>query len=166
MYDKIVAAIHQDYPNSCVLWIEEVHNPPLRAAYEARVASILEKRGQVQQLQLYHGTKEMHIKPICDGGFDVHKNVVSAFGKGSYFSTSAMYSKSYAQKSNSDGISFMLVCDVAVGTCCVGRSNMVIDTTLFDNAIDNPKKTKIYVSPYNDGAYPAYVVAFYKDAPL
>lgn len=160
MYDEVVAKVRRDYPRSCVLWIERVNNPMLREAYEARKASMEDPR----ELQLFHGTREESMRAICDGGFDATKNRVSAYGKGSYFATSAMYSQNYAIQSDTDGISFMLLCDVAVGRCCVGSSSMHIDTNKYDNAVDNLTKPKIYVTPYDDGAFPSFVVAFYKNA--
>ena len=70
-YDKIEEGIRKSYPNSCILWIEEIINPELEELYKTQKAEIEAKRGKTcKELQLYHGTKEEYANSIIKNGFD------------------------------------------------------------------------------------------------
>jgi poly [ADP-ribose] polymerase 7/11/12/13 len=160
IYEKIA----KSYPDACVLWIEENSNAELLSKYEKCKAEITDKRLlPMTELQAFHGTKVENINVIADNGFDVTKNITSAYGVGSYFARDAMYSKHYMHSTDS-GISYMFVCDIIVGSCAKGIMNCKIDTDLFDCAVDNIENPRIYVLPYNYAAYPRYIVAFHKNA--
>ena len=68
----------------------------------------------LEQYDLFHGTKNDAINSIAENGFDIKYNKRSAFGKGSYFSSQAGYSKDYMNKKNevSNEITYMFLCDV------------------------------------------------------
>ena len=159
-YDELCSLMRESYPKACILWIDEVCNSSLQARFNERLKSTL-KGSKV--LQLFHGTKEANIKPIIENGFEASYNVTSAYGKGTYFATKANYSKSYATDSN-DQISFMLICDVIVGNVCRGSSNLVVDQSKYECAVDNLTNPSIYVVPNNDASYPRFQIAFYKYA--
>jgi hypothetical protein len=164
-YDVISKRIRASYPNSCICWIEEVVNPSLRKAYEARRALLLSGGGGPNSEQLlFHGTSEEAVNNIAAGGFDPAYNKTSAYGKGTYFAKNASYSLNY-MKSEKNGISFMFLCDVLVGNSCLGSSNMIINTSLYDSSVDNAANPTIFVTQYADGAYPKYIIAFHKNAP-
>jgi len=155
-YDMISKRIRASYPDSCICWIEEVINPNLRKAYE-------ERRNSMSEIQLFHGTSEEVVNTIAAGGFDPAYNKISAYGKGTYFAKNASYSFNY-MKSEKNGISFMFLCDVLVGTSCQGSSNMNINMELYNSSVDNLANPTIFVTPYADGAYPKYIIAFHKKA--
>lgn len=163
VYDEVEEAVRKMYPNSCILWIDKVENASLREAYEKQKEDIIEKRGSVKEMRLFHGTSEEAVHSIAQNGFDPERNRVCAYGKGTYFAVSASYSKDYA-KAKTDEVSFMMLCDVLVGTCCRGSSAKVINTVAFDNAVNNLHNPTIYVTPYRYGAFPTYVIAFHKNA--
>ena len=164
-YDQISNRIRASYPNSCICWIEEVMNPSLRKAYEARRALLFSGgAGPNSEQLLFHGTSEEAVNNIASGGFDPTYNKASAYGKGTYFAKNASYSFNY-MKSEKNGISFMLLCDVLVGNSCLGSSDMRINTSLYDSSVDNPANPTIFVTPYAVGAYPKYIIAFHKNAP-
>jgi poly [ADP-ribose] polymerase 10/14/15 len=157
IYEQISQRVRESFPNSCICWIEENQNNTLLEAYEKRKASNL------KEVQWFHGTKEELITTIANNGFDPSYNKTSAYGKGTYFAKNASYSNSYMSP-NKEGISFMFLCDVLMGNPCLGQSQLVIDTTKYHSAVDNIKTPSILVTPFADGAYPRYIIAFHKGA--
>ncbi len=163
-YDKIEEGIRKSYPNSCILWIEEIINPELEELYQKQKAEIEKKRGKpCRELELYHGTREEYSNSIIKNGFDPLANTRSAYGKGSYFAKNASYSRDYAPPA-SDQVSFMLICSVLIGETSVYTASKPIDTVKHDNSVDNPKNPSIYVTPYQYGAIPRFIVAFHRNA--
>lgn len=162
-FDNLCSLIKINYPNSCVLWIDEVINDELLSKYMQTKEDIFKKRGFLTEKQVFHGTKESNIKEIVNNGFDSLKNKNSVFGKGTYFAEYANYSKNYSDIS-SDDLSFMFICDILIGKCCIGCVNMVINETKYDCAVDNLNNPNIYVIPNNNAAYPKYIIAFHKNA--
>ena len=162
MYSMISDKITMSYPNSCICWIEEIVNDELRQEYTDLKTQITTKYPKTIEMQLFHDTKESSVNNIINTGFNPSYNKTSAYGIGTYFATYANYSKDY-MPSNKKGISFMFLCDVIVGKMCIGKSSMVIDTTLYDNAVNQLNPT-IVVTPYKNGAYPRYLIAFHKNA--
>jgi len=161
-YEIVSKRIRESYPNSCICWIEENTNADLLVAYENRKQQI-STRGNINEVQFFHGTKEDIISKIAMEGFDPAFNRVSAYGKGTYFAKNASYSLNY-MKPNKEDISFMFLCDVLLGNSCKGSLNLTIDVTTHDSAVDNTANPTIAVTPYADGAYPRYIIAFHKGA--
>ena len=159
IYTIISRRICESYPNSCICWIESITNDHLQCAYNERKGLST----TTDQLQLFHGTSEDAVNSIASGGFDPSYNKTSAYGIGTYFAKNASYSFSY-MKPNSSGISFMFYCDVLLGKSCIGSSGLVIDTKLYDSAVDTLASPTIVVTPYPDGALPRYIIAFHKSA--
>jgi hypothetical protein len=164
LYDEILAGIRKSYADSCVLWIEDVRNEELEEGYSVQKAEIIQKRGEVKEKMLYHGTNEDSARVIIRDGFLPSANRRSVFGKGSYFARDAIYSKHYAPPSDISDVSYLLLCSVLVGAAKTYGNNEEIDTTHHDNSVDNTREAarSIYVTPYRYGAVPRYLVAFYK----
>jgi len=162
IYNTISNRIRESFPDSCIVWIEENQNSRLLAAYENRKKEIANV-ASINELQWFHGTKEENITNIARNGFDPAFNKTSLYGKGTYFAKNASYSNSYMVP-NSQGISFMFLCDVLMGKPCMGRSDLQIETNLYHSAVDNFQGPTILVSPFADAAYPKYIVAFHKSA--
>lgn len=166
-YDTVSSMIRKSYPNACILWMEEVHNETLCKRYETYKRNLVEQHGDesvVNELLLFHGTKEQNIVSIANHGFDNTRNVTSAYGKGTYFARDAQYSTFYSHARKDDDISFMMLCKVVCAKPCLGRHNMNIDTRTYDYAVNSLQSPSIYVIPHDDAAIPVYVVAFYKNA--
>jgi hypothetical protein len=144
--------------------MEEITNPAIEEEYKKQKDTLIRLRGEdtVQELSLYHGTGENVANVIAEKGFDPTLNRTSMYGRGTYFAKNASYSKNYAPPSKGDEISFMLICSVLVGKMSVYGINKAIDTTIHDNSVDVLKNPEIYVTPYQYGAIPRYLVAFYK----
>jgi hypothetical protein len=156
LFDEITNKIKASYRKSCVLYIEEIINPVLLDAYLQKK----EKMSHAKELLLFHGTIHSNISNITHNGFKAEYNKTSAYGKGTYFSIYANYSKDYASVDET-GVSYILLCNVIVGVCEVVGYNQPIKK---DNAVDNISKPTMYVTPYDDACYPKYLVAFHKNA--
>ena len=161
-FDEISAKVRLSYPNACILFIDEVNNFELNEAYNNRKQQIVEKRNEVTEMQLFHGTHADLIDKIAQEGFDPKKSVVAAFGPGTYFATTAKYSFHYMKSTDRSGISYMFLADVLIGKK-VFYHHGIAD---FDNYVDNLNTPSIIVSPYHDGAFPRYVIAFHKNASM
>jgi hypothetical protein len=152
-YSEISKRIYESFPNACILYIDEVVNDNLLLQFENKKKEI----GKV--LQLFHGTHNELIDIIAENGFDPTKNRTSAFGYGTYFALNAKYSFSY-MKSNEE-ITYMFLADVLIGKLATKKPK---GTTGWDNNVDNLNSPTIYTTPYPDGAYPRYIIAFHKNA--
>jgi len=154
-YDQIYERIQESYPNACVLYIEEVINEPLIAAYNTRKEQL-----KAEEKQLFHGTSDNLINTIAEMGFDPTKNKTAVYGYGVYFAKNAKYSFDYMRSANE--VSYMFLADVLVGRLTTGkRRNEMYN---WDNNVDNTTNPSIYTTPYPDGAYPRYIIAFHKNA--
>ena len=165
LFDQISAMITASYPNACLCYIEKIDNTYLTERYQARKADLILKRGAevVKELMLFHGTKFNNINNIVLNGFKASFNKVSAYGRGTYFSTTANYSQNYSTADPNE-FSYMFISNVIVASCILGTSGKEIDTELYDNMVDNITKPSMYVTPYDDGCIPVYMVAFHKNA--
>lgn len=165
LYDEISFKIRESYPNACILYIDEVINPELYDAYMTKKHELITLRGDlsVTEKLLFHGTSYKNINSIATTGFLTGKNKISVYGRGSYFSMMASYSKDYSV-SYTDDISYMFLCDVIIGKCGIYRNLGVINTDIHDNSINSAHNPTIYVTPYDPGAYPKYLIAYHKNA--
>lgn len=164
LYDTVCARIRESYPNSCILYIDQVNNSSLQQKYDDRKATLSALRSSaVEEKQMFHGTKFANVDKIANNGFQVEYNQRSSYGRGTYFSNFASYSRDYTNTDN-ELVSYMFLCDVLVGKCVVVSGGRPIDTRLYDNGVDNLTIPSIVVCPYNDGCYPRYLIAFHKNA--
>lgn len=158
----VSSIIELTYPEMCICWIDKINNSKLYEEYQKRKDIIKHKRGFVDELTLFHGTRDSAVTSIIKHGFMSDLNVTSAYGIGTYFSTSSKISSFYSKNSSTE-LSYMFVCKVLVGKTKIGLQNETINIKEFDNTINTKEKPTIYTTPYDDGAYPEYLVAFYKN---
>lgn len=137
-YDEISARVRKSYPNACILFIDELHNPFL----EDEQAKLDGK----EKTLLFHGTSEKNIDSICRNGFRCELNVRSAYGKGTYFSEFASYSIHYANTQKPDDIVYMFLCQVLTDSSHTRKAN----------------GTGIYVTDHDYAGIPKFLVAFSK----
>ena len=163
LYDKISDKIRASYPNSCILFIDEIINPVLEAQYQEFKATL---GSEPNEKLLFHGTHARLIDTIAAEGFDPTKNVTSAYGRGNYFATTAVYSSNYMKSADSKGISYMFLAKVALGKTI--QSTTITNATkviqIADSYTNCESKPTIYVSPHRYAAYPKYIIAFHKNA--
>ena len=137
-YDEISARIRKSYPDACILFIDELHNPFLEDEQE--------KLGKnKKKALLFHGTSEKNIDSISRNGFRCSLNVRSAYGKGTYFSEYASYSANYSSTLKKDEIAYMFLCDVIVDSPHTKHAN----------------GTGIYVTDHDYAGIPKFLIAFH-----
>ena len=168
IFDAIVKRVSESYPYSCICFITEIVNEKLSKAFNKKKKEIEKKltasasKQKVKIGQLFHGTNEIAAEAISRTGFLTKFNKTSAYGIGSYFARNAKYSFHFMHP-GADEMSYMFLADVLIGKTCVGvsgkRAPKGVDTMV--NKIKNPD---IYVTPYDNGAYPRYLIAFHKSA--
>ena len=110
---------------------------------------------------LFHGTTKEGVEGIVQNGVNhsyAGENVGSAYGKGAYFAKEAVYStaRQYARP-DSNGVQRIFACRVCVGTPCRGRRDMKEPDKGCDSACDEPSNPQIYVTFFDNEAYPEYV---------
>ena len=124
-YDRISDIVYESYPNSCIVWIEQVINPGLEEGFSNRVNEV-----GIEPIEAFHGTKFETVNTIVHGGFDIGFNVRSAFGKGTYFANNAKSSFHYMQTVDSGGIGYMFLCDILMTeTTTVSYTHLTLPTT-------------------------------------
>lgn len=156
-YDEIAGRVRESFPNSCILWIEEVFNDELEKAHQ----DLFESIPGATKMELFHGTTEKAAISICNEGFKTEYNVTSAYGKGTYFAKNASYSIDYSKKNAiKTDIVYMLLCSVIVGKTVIG-SQSVHNTT--DTMVNNINAPTIFISPIDAGGIPKYMIAFHKN---
>jgi hypothetical protein len=163
-YNEISKSVHYSFPNSCILWIDQISNKRLEEEHETLFQNITKNRSDiiVEKKELFHGTTEDVSKIICQDGFDISFNKTSAYGKGTYFAKDAKYSFDYSSRGSKDDIVYMLLCSVIVGKSVTGTHNMAIDKLEADNSVNSIIDPKIFVTPYDQGGIPKYLIAFHK----
>jgi len=159
IYDEISKKIRQSYPNACICWIECNDNSVLKEKYDLRKTEVQALR-DINEQELFHGSDISSIDNICEVGFDPTMNRMSAYGKGSYFAKHASYSKNY-MKETKEGLKFMILSDVIVGSPCLGSATLDINKNIYDSAVNSLTDPTIIVIPHNDAAYPKYIMSFY-----
>jgi poly [ADP-ribose] polymerase 7/11/12/13 len=161
-FDKIVCQITKSYPKSCVLWIDEIENDMLFARYCQKKEQLSKMYSEIEELQMFHGTKMHCIDSICEQGFKSELNVSSAYGKGTYFATDAAISRGYMQ-SDSD-IIYMFLADIVIGKkYCYITSQKNKNLTIGECYVNMIPKSTIFVVPEDDSIYPRYIIAFHKN---
>jgi hypothetical protein len=164
VWAEVSAALAKSYPDMCVCSIDRVVNPDLERRFEQRRRSIAAARGEVHVRRLFHGTKPKFVDSIACNGFMTSKNTVSGYGKGTYFAAEARMSSGYTQIDPLSEMNYMFVCDVCVGRAQRGITNAAMHPD-FDNFVDKLDAPSVFVTPYDDGALPVYLVAFHMGAP-
>lgn len=162
IWDEISVALREHYPNMCICWIDKVINDKVQYAYEEKKEAIREHRESVKEIRVFHGTKHAYVSNIVKYGFMVDRNITSAFGKGTYFSNEAKMCSSYTNLDRGE-LSYMFVCKLLVGKVKLGSNNEKHDGT-YDNTVNNIDKPTIWTTPYDNGAFPQFLVAFHKNA--
>jgi len=164
LFEEISQKIKKSYPNSCILFIDEVKNTELENSYELQKNIIIEERGSVIEELLFHGTRADLINKIATEGFDPTKNISSAYGHGTYFAKNAKYSISYMKSKDEIGISYMFLAKVIIGKKELGANGKRLKSSEYDILVNKLEDPTIFVTPHRYGAYPKYIIAFHKEA--
>ncbi len=166
IYEEVTRRIRMTYPKACVVFVESVHNEFVEAKFEEQKKKLEEKRGPdvIKILSMFHGTNEKAINNIVADGFDPEYNTTSAYGKGTYFSSNAMTSSTYARDKR-EQLQYMFLADVIDGIRTTTRANQKTDTEKYDLSVaEHVPLPNICCTPYRYGSIPRYVIGFHRYA--
>lgn len=124
----------------------------------------------VDERQLFHGTPTLDaVRGICANNMDFRRsgeNVGAKYGKGSYFSTSSLYSHSYTRVSENT-CRFMFLARVLVGKYTLGEESFSFPPIReglkrYDSCVNDQNNPQIFVIFDLAQSYPEYLMQ-YKD---
>ena len=100
-YQHVISQFTRTMPNATVCCIERIQNQYLWEKYSNHRALLHKKNsGQVNEKELFHGTRNNDPKQIYDSeeGFDMRFSASGMWGQANYFAVNASYSDSYAHQ--------------------------------------------------------------------
>ena len=80
----------------------------------------------VNEKQIWHGTKHSIVEMICAQNFDGRMNTAYAIGKGVYFGATAAVSSGYCKTKDANGLSYMFLVDALIGFSTLVRRNYLL----------------------------------------
>lgn len=153
--------ITESYPNSCVLWIDEISNKKLYATYMQQKETLTKIYGKVSEFSLFHGTKYDCVDAIADEGFKAKMNITSVYGNGTYFATTSSQASLYMRTLTD--VCYMFLSDVLVGTKSYTKMKTgAPGEVLVDKMKDTCIFACIFVVPEDSSTYPRYIIAFHR----
>ena len=115
-----------------------------------------------EEIIVYHGTTYTAACNIMITGFLTSYSKIAAYGIGTYASPDPLFALTYCKDTLSiEDYSFIFVCKFLKGTYGTKDSSNKINTLLYDYSGD---RSKIYVTPYDSGLLPLYLIRYYKFA--
>ena len=155
--------------------IETVENRYLWDKYYYARGQMIKLMGEhnINEKDLWHGTKYDIIDVICTEGFRKEFNNTHAYGEGTYFARDANYSVGYAKPSAGvhNGNRYrMFLCKVLCGESEKGRNDIKLQNwpkkwdneLIYDSLVDSKRNPTIYVIHDDIRAYPMYIIHFKK----
>jgi hypothetical protein len=156
MYDKIVKTVLTNYPRACIVMIDRITIPAVEAAYEARRAELQDP----SEKEVWHGTRESSIEPICCNGFQPTRGRTMAFGDGIYFSNEFKLSWNYSPvEFRSTDLSHIFLCKILPGRVYQTSGHSGPIPAGYDSSTNG---TNIFAIPRADQMKPEYLVRFHK----
>ncbi|XP_066927666.1 protein mono-ADP-ribosyltransferase PARP12-like [Clytia hemisphaerica] len=152
--------------NYNIISVEEICNRQLYRQYVSKKKNMEESnKGQVKEMQLWHGTRNDIVEKICQQNFDWRMVEKHSFGKGSYFAKKTSYSCSYTSSDPVSGICSMFYADVLVGYCAKGCSTYTRPperekNILYDSCVNDIIDPSIFVIFERDQFYPRYLIKY------
>ncbi|WAR14224.1 PAR12-like protein [Mya arenaria] len=165
--------------NHCELVLLDERNPSMNTEYN-EIENIkkdkLKKRNKgvdVEERQLFHGTSNDTVEAIYRQGFDFRLSGTAsgtAYGKGSYFATTAKYSNCYTDRQKETMgmfIAKVLVGDYTKGDKSYSRPPQKdphdLSSPLYDSCVDSVIDPKIFVIFELGQVYPEYLIKYKSD---
>lgn len=145
--------------NFCISSVFKIENPDMTNLFDKRVAFITQLRNKSPEIiNVFHGTTLDAAKNIIETGFNTSYSSIAAYGKGTYASpyvtTAMVYCKDvYCDKK----FSMIFLCRFIKGVFGYAQNGGMIDTTKYDYS---GNKSNIYVTPYNEGIIPDYLICY------
>ncbi|XP_030757005.1 protein mono-ADP-ribosyltransferase PARP11-like [Sitophilus oryzae] len=145
-------------PSLTILQIQKVVNPFTRKSFELTRQL---KYGNIEPLQLYHGTKMKNLSSICRNNFDWRlsgSETGHRIGHGVNFTSKAKFAVNFCDKSFEK---VMILAEVLVRREILGNQDLSVPPDGFDTAVRVKPKHKCYVKFNDSEFYPAYIIYFY-----
>ncbi|XP_066914810.1 uncharacterized protein [Clytia hemisphaerica] len=154
--------------NGKIASIQEVCNVQTFQRYCLKKQNMKKTNGEanVNEKQIWHGTRHAIVEAICAQNFDGRMNTAYAIGKGVYFARNASMSSGYCKSVDGNGLSYMFLVDALIGYSTLGKHEYVRPPVrqgniLFDSLVDNIANPNMYVVE-GDQVYPRYLIKFKK----
>ncbi|XP_053115007.1 uncharacterized protein LOC128328864 isoform X2 [Hemicordylus capensis] len=166
-YRDVVKKFKQTSTGYKVLKVERIQNQYLWISYCCKRTWMEKKNSAVPQNEriLYHGTQPKHWCSIHEIGFKSACRNTGFYGQGIYFSSEASLSAYYAEP-DSNGHRYMFQARVLIGEYAHGNENMVLPPKKpwgrgrYDSLVNDTRKPTIFVTFFDDHAYPEYLITF------
>ncbi|XP_077171094.1 uncharacterized protein LOC143826268 [Paroedura picta] len=166
-YQEIVKNLNRTGGPFRILKVERIQNRYLWVSYCWKRSWMDKKNpdGVQNERILYHGTCPENWCSIQEIGFKSTCRKGGLYGQGIYFSEDAAHSAFYA-KPDSSGHRFMFQTRVLTGEFTRGEEKMVLPPIKpggegrYDSLVDIPSKPAIFVTFFDDHAYPEYLITF------
>ncbi|XP_052760088.1 protein mono-ADP-ribosyltransferase PARP12-like isoform X3 [Mya arenaria] len=176
-YNKIKSMFFEtmDRKTDTIVSISRVENGDLWYNYLSKKDK-LKKRNKgvdVEERQLFHGTSNDTVEAIYRQGFDFRLSGTAsgtAYGKGSYFATTAKYSNCYTDRQKET--MGMFIAKVLVGDYTKGDKSYTrppqkdphdLSSPLYDSCVDSVTDPKIFVIFELGQVYPEYLIKYKSD---
>ncbi|XP_043380638.1 protein mono-ADP-ribosyltransferase TIPARP-like [Chelonia mydas] len=172
-YHRVCALFHQSVSEekTLVLGIYRIRNDDLWEKYTRKKAIMshacsLQEKHQLEK-HLFYGSAADFLEPICQNNFDPSFSRLHApiYGRGCYFSKSAIYSHRHGQASKA-GLRYMFLAKVLVGKTAVGHKlfrhplPVVPGGQLFNSWVNSRSNTQVYVISDNCQCYPYFLISY------
>ncbi|KAJ6253368.1 protein mono-adp-ribosyltransferase parp15 [Anaeramoeba flamelloides] len=181
-WNRIQTKVHQTLTSVELIEIERVENHYLWKIYQDSKNRMLMKNLQVNELELFHGSRETIPEKIHseDTGFDMRISKKGMWGKGIYFAVNASYSNHYAHIKTKSSSFFQKVtkqfflAKVLVGDSItmahtdslvrppIKNTSQVLQNQIIrhDSVNGVTQGSKVYIIYQNDQAYPYYLITY------
>ncbi|CAF1417470.1 unnamed protein product [Didymodactylos carnosus] len=156
---KFQETMQQSNSYSQIIVIEQIHNETWLLQYEVQRNGLFEQLKKDTEQFLFHGCADIAVENIIKRGFDrnrageVHG---TSYGRGVYFSRSALESHGYT-KANQSAERHMFLTRVLVGNTMQGNSSVKY---IPDGYHTTSNGKDIFVTYHDSQAYAAYLIVY------
>ncbi|XP_075756471.1 protein mono-ADP-ribosyltransferase TIPARP-like isoform X2 [Pelodiscus sinensis] len=172
-YHRVCALFHQTLSEekTLVLGVYRIRNDDLWEKYARQKAAMsqacsLQEKHQLEK-HLFYGSAADFLEPICQKNFDPSFSRLQApiYGKGCYFSKSALYSHRHGLACKA-GLRYMFLAKVLVGKTAVGNKlfrrplPVVPGGQLCNSRVNSKSNTQVYVVSDNCQCYPYFLIKY------
>ena len=168
-------------PNTRIIAINRIQNTWLWGRYvQHRKRLHLKNNGVVNEMELFHGTRNNDPKLIYEGedGFDMRYCAQGMWGVANYFAVNASYSDSYAHHITTSRQKEMFLVKVLTGesyNCApdgslrmpppkpsggTGASQVELCQMKYDTVTGMTNGSQVFMAYDNEKAYPAYLITY------
>ena len=184
-WNHVVQKFQLTLPQARIASVQRIQNTWLWDRYvKHRERLKLKNSGVVNEMELFHGTRDNDPKLIYEGedGFDMRYGAQGMWGVANYFAVNASYSNSYAHHNISRQMEMFLV-KVLTGDsydCAPNRSlrmpppkpsagtssQLQFSQMKYDTVKGTTGGSQVFMAYDNEKAYPAYLITYTQSQPL